>query len=944
MGALVREAVALSGLEGLGVPRVVGVRRAAGRAPVHGARARRGAEPRGRARTSRRAARRGSRRSPRACDQLTVVHRAGLLHGDIKPANIIVGRRRPRHAGRPRARRAVARGRHARRRGSRRSTPRPSSSMGEPLTVRAEVYALGATLAEALARRGGPLDGATRAALGEGRGARHGEGPERCAGRASTSSRAPCGAPRTCRPPRRPRSRRGPSSASTPRRSRCSSWCARSGRARPSRSRARRGRAGRRSCGASRGRSAWKGSPSRRSSARERPRDARGGRARARAARGERLRSSWSTTATALDEAEPRRPAKCADARARGSSSWVARRRREALARSEPPFVRGAAARRPTTPRSSCARAVPSLPRRLRAHLVERIDGRPGPLRASRTPPVGPPHRVAARTSTPPSTAPATPSVAPGSSPRLHARPSSIARSTRDASTRRRSSLDGPGARCPARGEGERVRLALARARIAIGRGDTAGAHAALAGVKDAALAGPHARPWQLLRARAALRGGDYAGRGGARRRGARRTARGDAVAADALSVRGVALAFTGEDTAARAALERGHPRSRATTGEARVEAVALGSPAIAHQRAGRTAAARTAYEASLAAAEEASDAATVATTRLNLAGIAQSRRRSRAGARAPRGGGRHGPPIGQRRGGDAGAPQPREPRPLPRAVGARARRRSTRSSRGATELSRGGAGAAPRARGRARGAHRRRRPRGAASTRRRATAWDAQGRPHDAAEARLEGLLARARERRRRAPRCSRRELEAVRTALGRGRASASTRRSPSSCAATIALRGRRRGRRRGARSTRPSSRATKDGAARVGVAGARRPRAARRVARAARPPRGATPRRRSRCSRRRRRSSRATCARCSGTTRAGAALREAHAATIAAPRRRRTASPSAARRPAGDAVGGTTSIFTRTASRRGSPRAHPRDHARARDRARPPAPPRSG
>ncbi|HZU83130.1 MAG TPA: sigma 54-interacting transcriptional regulator, partial [Polyangiaceae bacterium] len=59
--------------------------------------------------------------------------------------------------------------------------------------------------------------------------------------------------------------------------------------------------------------------------------------------------------------------------------------------------------------------------------------------------------------------------------------------------------------------------------------------------------------------------------------------------------------------------------------GEPRAEAVALGSAAIAHQRAGRNADARDAYEASLAAAEKARDAATVAAMRLNLAGLAQA-------------------------------------------------------------------------------------------------------------------------------------------------------------------------------------------------------------------------------------------------------------------------------------------------------------------------------
>ena len=90
MAALVREAVALSGLEGLGVPRVVRFGRLPGtqrpflvRELVEGRSLEelisQGAEL---ARTLDALA--------RAADQLTVLHRAGLLHGDVKPANIIV--------------------------------------------------------------------------------------------------------------------------------------------------------------------------------------------------------------------------------------------------------------------------------------------------------------------------------------------------------------------------------------------------------------------------------------------------------------------------------------------------------------------------------------------------------------------------------------------------------------------------------------------------------------------------------------------------------------------------------------------------------------------------------------------------------------------------------------------------------------------------------------
>ena len=146
MAALVREAVALSGLEGLGVPRVVRF----GRLPrseraflvrelVEGQSLEQIMDEG--------ASLRALSALARAANQLTVLHRAGLFHGDVKPANIVVeadgratfvdlGLAAPFRDGGSRAEGL---------------TPRyaaPELLQGAPLTVRAEVYALGVTLAE----------------------------------------------------------------------------------------------------------------------------------------------------------------------------------------------------------------------------------------------------------------------------------------------------------------------------------------------------------------------------------------------------------------------------------------------------------------------------------------------------------------------------------------------------------------------------------------------------------------------------------------------------------------------------------------------------------------------------------------------------------------------------------------------------------------------------
>jgi transcriptional regulator with GAF, ATPase, and Fis domain len=147
LAALVREAVALSGLEGLGVPRVLRFGRLSRdgrpfmlRELVEGESLEELVE-RGVPLESLLAA------LARAADQLTLVHRAGFLHGDVKPGNVIVepggavtfvdlGLAAPwRDGGTP----------------PEGLTPRyaaPELFDGRPLTVRAEVFALGIALKE----------------------------------------------------------------------------------------------------------------------------------------------------------------------------------------------------------------------------------------------------------------------------------------------------------------------------------------------------------------------------------------------------------------------------------------------------------------------------------------------------------------------------------------------------------------------------------------------------------------------------------------------------------------------------------------------------------------------------------------------------------------------------------------------------------------------------
>jgi serine/threonine-protein kinase PknK len=626
--ALVQEAVALSGLEGLGVPRVIAFgalrdgRRYMVRELVDGRSlddVLQNEAGRDRADDGKGDPGNGDEGAPNegwiapiasACDQLTVVHRSGLLHGDVKPANIIVGA-----GGRGtlvdlglaapwREGGAVARG----------LTPKyaaPELFTGDPLTVRAEVYALGATLSEALARRGDELaygarialakvaaratevsaedrwpsvdelGSALRSAAGLGPGATTEEPPWPVLGLEALShallSRV------EALPPGGAFAVEGPRGSGRTTLARRLAWTLGIG-----------------GCEV-----ALVDEPA--SIELELAQQGPGSALTVIVDDGDALGEEARAPLTRAVAAGARLvwvghhvPSGMADAGNVGAAFVV------------PPLGPHAAA-------ELVQRSVPSLPDALRAYLMERVGGRPGALRAAVRRLAG--RAVVSREDVDAALGPTGPaSTAPSSVGRaemLDAVERALEMGRFDDASR---DLDDLGAE---RSEAERVRVALGRARIALGRGDTSRAVTELAAVETPALAGPSRRVWQAVRTRAHLRAGEYAEAAGLALAVIDAGAA-DALAADALSARGVALAFTGEDALARAALEQAVRVARAT-GEPRVEAVALGSAAIAHQRAGRADDARTAYEASLAAAEMASDAATVASTRLNLAGLAQA-------------------------------------------------------------------------------------------------------------------------------------------------------------------------------------------------------------------------------------------------------------------------------------------------------------------------------
>jgi transcriptional regulator with GAF, ATPase, and Fis domain len=623
--ALVREAMALSGLEGLGVPRVIGFGTigtdGSASGPTLGARRymlRELVEGHSLEEVLDDVAH-GDWIAPlaRASEQLTVLHRSGLLHGDVKPANVIVGA--------DGAATLVDLGLAApwREGGSipKGLTPKyaaPELFQGAKLTVRAEVYALGATLADALERRGDSLPKKTKFAFHEIAERATSEEPtdrhpsvdefaselRHAAGLAShafanESAWPVIGVEKVAEQLRKEVSSLAPGEGLA------IEGAARAGRTTLAR------------------RLAWSLGVEGRNVVLIEPL----------------LKGSILTTREVLEMELPspapegviaivddadRLDDACRVAIARASEEGarlvIAASRAEAARFCSGkcrafaiPAIDAAAAE------DLVARAMPSLPKALVAHVVSEAEGRPGKLRAIVRLLAG--KAIVAREDIDAALA----SRESGSLP-----PSSTSK-TYDALTLAEKALDmgriadaeaALSSLQPSTKSETRVRTAVARARMALGIGDSREAKTQLESVATEVAGTVNERAWLVTMARTHLRHGDYAD---ASQFATRVVAGGDdAFTADALAVHGLSLAWTGRENEAEATLKHALEIALKSK-DRRVEAVVRGSIAIVIQRAGRNAEAREAYEASLAAAEDARDATTVALTRLNLAGLARA-------------------------------------------------------------------------------------------------------------------------------------------------------------------------------------------------------------------------------------------------------------------------------------------------------------------------------
>jgi transcriptional regulator with GAF, ATPase, and Fis domain len=594
--ALVREATALSGLEGLGIPAVIAFGALAdGRRYL----VRELVEGRSLEELFEASVLSDAPSDPRAwiepladaAEQLSALHRAGLLHGDIKPANVIAGTLVDLGLATP-LREGGARARGL--------TPRyaaPELLAGAPLTVRAEVFALGATLGEGLARRGSDLDDATRLALVKVAMRAQEEDPKRRYPSASELASALREAAGIARAVGR----------------RTVAWPV-LGHDAPSEALLAAVRelapgglvrlAAAPGAGASTllRRLAWtlglEGETVVLSPARDRAVHLALELAPVPGARPPivLLDDADDVDATARAQIEA---ARAGGARIVLASTTTDDRWTPSVTITIPPLADDAV-------REIVHRTMPSFPEHLVPRLASKTAGLPGRLRAA----------IDAIGDRAVVTEADVDRAIAGADTQLDGDPLVRAEHALDAGRLHEAAAAleqaSPGAAAS-------VAAAVARARLAMARGDAAAANEALANVTPTNAS--ERRLVAATRARALFRSGKYEP---ATTEATAVLGVDDRLTADALTVLGLARALVGDDAAARKHFEDAIALAR-TIDDARALGVALGSAAIAHQRAGRIEEAHRAYQDALVAAERANDASTVAATRLNLAALARA-------------------------------------------------------------------------------------------------------------------------------------------------------------------------------------------------------------------------------------------------------------------------------------------------------------------------------
>ncbi len=610
--ALVREAAALSGLEGLGVPRVLAFgaladgRRFMVRELVEG---RSLDEIFDQSVMIAGAARDWLAPLAHAADQLTALHRAGLLHGDVKPANVIAGTDRrgtlvdlglaaPWREGGTRARGL---------------TPKyaaPELLTGGAFGVRQEVYALAATLAEGLARRGADLADDARIALAKV--AARGMDPDPQKRFPSTSEIA--SAMRAVMV----------DSSSVARETKTQEqpgWpvVGMDAIAQDLASAIRGLRPGDAvSVVAPRGagrstllrRVAWTlGIEGKNVVLADAPRTELS----RRDALALDLGEASAKTILVIDDGDSlddETRALVHDARKKGARAVIGGSDASAKTTIEiPPLDEDAI-------EDLLKRAMPSLPIALAKHLAERTGRRPGPLRAA----VRALADLAIVSERDIDEALADESIAPIDARELSPE-QTLERAERLIEIGRVTQAESLLGSSREMGQALKLRAAIAEARLFMARGEGARAVSVLEKVDAADRAG--SRAWSAAMSRAFLRAGKFTDAIAAARPA---MVIDDAVAVEALGALGVAHAYLGEDAKALENVERAVSIAKKIDG-ARGDALrgfALGSLGVVHQRASRTALAKVAYREALAAAEIARDASTVAATRLNLAGLAR--------------------------------------------------------------------------------------------------------------------------------------------------------------------------------------------------------------------------------------------------------------------------------------------------------------------------------